>query len=229
MRWFLTIIIFLLVNPIVRGEEELVFFVREGDTTRSLTANYLIRPTAWERVVQYNYILKPGNLIRVPGDLVRREGRAFLEFASGEVSCLPAGSREWLPAVPGLILRDGDRVRIGLEGGAVLRTGREDRTVLRPATEVAYEPSRGFFSGRTNRVTVAEGTVFASTRKQAGREARFVIRTPEAELELTGTEVRIGVTPGDGSRFEVLEGEVAISTSSGKRLVPEGTGLRLEK
>ncbi len=213
----------------LRGGEEFVFFVREGDTSRSLSETYLVRPTAWERVVQYNYILKPGTLIQVPGDLVRWEERAFLEFASGDVSYLPAGSREWLPAVPGLILGNGDRVRTGLEGGAVLRTGREDRTVMRPVTEVAYEPSRGFFSGRTNRVTVAEGTVFASTRKQDDREARFVLRTPEAELELTGTEVRIGVCPRDGSRFEVLEGEVAISTPSGKRLVPEGTGLRLEK
>ncbi|MDP8237096.1 MAG: FecR domain-containing protein [Candidatus Erginobacter occultus] len=229
MRWFLTITILIFLAPVTRGEEEFVFFVREGDTARSLTENYLVRPTAWERVVQYNYILKPGNLIRVPGDLVRREEGAILECVFGEVSYLTSGSRDWLPAVPGLILLAGDRVRSGRAGSAVVRTGREDRTVLRSATEVAYEPSRGFFSGRINRVTVAGGTVIASTRKLADREARFVIKTPESELELTGTEIRVGVCPQEGSRFEVLEGEVVISTPAGKQRVPEGTGLRIEK
>ncbi len=225
MRRVLAITVLLLFAPALRGGEDFVFFVREGDTARTLTENYLVRPTAWERVVQYNYLLKPGNLIRVPADLVRNEERAFLVLVSGEVSYLPAGGREWVPAVPGLILQSGDRVRTGPAAGAVIRTGLEDRAVLRAATEVIYEPSRVFLAGRTNRVTIVEGTVVASTRKGADRDARFVLKTPGSELDLIGTELRIRVSPDGSTRFEVLEGEITVKAGRGKYTVPAEMGL----
>ncbi len=225
MRKIFVITALLLFAPALRGGEEFVFFVREGDSARSLTENYLVRPTAWERVVQYNYILKPGNLIRVPPDLVRREERAFLEFVSGEVSFIPAGGREWIPAIDGLILQDGDRVRTGPEGNAVVRTGLEDRAVLRSATEVIYEPTRGFLAGRTNRLTIVEGTVIASTRKMEDREARFVLKAPGSELDLVGTELRIRVSPGGETRFEVLDGEITVKAGREKYTVPAEMGL----
>jgi len=225
MRKYFVITVLLLFAPALRGGDEFVFFVREGDSARSLTENYLVRPTAWERVVQYNYILKPGNLIRVPADLVRNEERAFLEFVSGKTSFLPAGVRDWIPAAAGLILRDGDRVRTGPDGNAVIRTGLEDRAVLRSATEVIYEPTRGFLAGRTNRITIAEGTVIASTRKLENREARFVLQAPGSELDLVGTELRIRVSPAGGTRFEVLEGEITVKAGREKYTVPAEMGL----
>ncbi len=225
MRKIFFITALLLFAPALRGGEDFVFFVREGDTARTLTEDYLVRPTAWERVVQYNYLLKPGNLIRVPADLVRNEERAFLEFVSGKTSFLPAGSREWIPAVAGLILQDGDRVRTGPEGNAVIRTGLEDRAVLRSATEVVYQPTRGFLAGRTNRLTIVEGTVVASTRKLEDREARFVLQAPGSELDLVGTELRIRVSPGGGTRFEVLDGEITVKAGREKYTVPSEMGL----
>ncbi len=225
MRKIFVIIVLLFLAPALRGGEDFVFFVREGDTAQTLTENYLIRPTAWERVVQYNYLLKPGNLIRIPEELARKEERAFLSLVSGQVSYLPAGSREWIPAVTGLILLKGDRVRTGLDGNAVIRTGLEDRAVLRSATEVIYEPTRGFLAGRTNRLTIIEGSVIASTRKLEDRDARFVLKAPGSELDLVGTELRIRVRPDGSTRFEVLDGEITVKTGSGKYTVPAEMGL----
>ncbi len=195
------IILFLIVITVfipatLPAEDDLIFIVRPGDTERSLTENYLVRPTAWERVVQYNYLLKPGGTIKVPADLVRKEESAFLVSFSGEVEFRQADRRDWMPAVAGLILRKGDAVRTGTDSGAVLRMGRDDQVVLRGESEVIFDPYRRFLSGRTNRVLVTAGTVLASTRKSDDREARFEIKTPAAEMELTGTLVRTSVATG---------------------------------
>ena len=136
MKQILLIIISIIVSIPVSGqaEDELVFIVREGDTARSLTGRYLVRPTAWERVVQYNYILKTGNLIRVPADLIKRDGKAFLSSVFGDVKVKPAGDSEWETAIDGLIIRKDDTIRTGLGSGVVLRMGREDQAILRSGT-----------------------------------------------------------------------------------------------
>lgn len=225
----LTLIIIILSFPVSGlAEDELVFIVREGDTARSLTSRYLVRPTAWERVVQYNYILKAGNLIRVPSDLIRRDGKAFLSSVSGDVKVKPAGRKEWEPAIDGLVIRKDDTIRTGPRSGAVLRMGREDEAILRSDTEVVFESYKKLLSGKANRVTITAGTVLASTRKSEDRKARFEIRTPDSELELTGTIIRAKVDSAGKTQFEVLQGEIAVKSGGGEILVDDESGIRVE-
>jgi len=230
MKQILLIIISIIVSIPVSSlaEDELVFIVREGDTARSLTGRYLVRPTAWERVVQYNYILKPGNLIRVPAELIKSEGKAFLSSIFGDVKVKSSGGSEWVKAIEGIILRDGDTVRSGLESGAVMRMGREDEVVMRSSTEVAFEPYNKLLSGKANRITINSGTILASTRKREDREFRFEIRTPDSELELTGTMIRAKVNSAGKTQFEVLHGETVIK-SGGREVVVDGeSGIVVE-
>jgi len=223
MKQILLIIISIIVSIPVSGlaEDELVFIVREGDTARSLTGRYLVRPTAWERVVQYNYILKPGNLIRVPADLITSDGKAFLSSVFGDVKVKPAGGSEWEPAIDGLIISKDDSIRTGPGSGAVLRMGRDDQAILRSETEVVFEPYKSILSGKANRLAINAGTVLASTRKSEDREARFEIRTPDSELELTGTMIRAKVNSEGHSQFEILHGETVIK-SGGREVVVDG-------
>ena len=230
MKQILLIIISIIVSIPVSSlaEDELVFIVREGDTARSLTGRYLVRPTAWERVVQYNYILKPGNLIRVPAELIKSEGKAFLSSIFGDVKVKSSGGSEWVKAIEGIILRDGDTVRSGLESGAVMRMGREDEVVMRSSTEVAFEPYNKLLSGKANRITINSGTILASTRKREDREFRFEIRTPDSELELTGTMIRAKVNSAGKTQFEVLHGETMIKAGGREILVDGESGIRIE-
>ena len=206
MKQILLIIISIIVSIPVSGmaEDELVFIVRDGDTARSLTGRYLVRPTAWERVVQYNYILKPGNLIRVPAELIKSEGKAFLSSVFGDVKVKSAGSSEWEPAIDGLILRKYDTLRTGIGSGVVLRMGREDQVILRSETEVVFELYKRLLAGKANRITINAGTVLASTRKREDREFRFEIRTPDSEVELTGTMIRAKVNSDGRTQFETV-------------------------
>ncbi|MEA1928299.1 MAG: FecR domain-containing protein [Candidatus Auribacterota bacterium] len=210
------------------AEEEYLFVVRKGDTARTVTEQHLVRPTAWERVVQYNYILKPGNLIRVPVELVDRKGKAFLSSVFGDVKVRQSGGSGWIKAIDGLIVSKGDLLRTGLDSGVVLRMGREDEVVLRSETEVVFEPYKGFITGRANRIKVNSGTILASTRKREDREVRFEIRTPDSELEMTGTTIRIKVDSAGQTQFEVLRGEVMIETGGREMVVDGETGIAVE-
>jgi hypothetical protein len=210
------------------AEEEFLFVVRKGDTARSITERCLVRPTAWERVVQYNYILKPGNLIRVPAELIKSEGKAFLSSVFGDVKVKSSGGSEWVRAIDGIILRNGDTVRSGLESGAVMRMGRDDEVVMRSSTEVAFEPYNKLLGGKANRITINSGTILASTRKREDREFRFEIRTPDSELELTGTTIRAKVNSAGKTQFEVLHGETMIKAGGREILVDGESGIRIE-
>jgi len=227
MKNILLIIISIIAYVPVSGlaADELVFIVREGDTARSLTGRYLVRPTAWERVVQYNYILKPGNLIRVPDELIKIEGKAFLSSIFGDVKVKSSGGSEWVKAIDGIILRNGDTVRSGLESGAVMRMGRDDEVVMRSSTEVAFEPYNKLLGGKANRITINSGTILASTRKREDREFRFEIRTPDSELELTGTMIRAKVNSDGTTQYEVLHGETLIKSGGKEEVVSGESGI----
>jgi len=211
------------------AEEDYFFVVRKGDTARTVTDRYLVRPTAWERVVQYNYILKPGNLIRVPAELIESEGKAFLSSVFGDVKVKSAGVGEWEPAINGLILRKDDIVRTGIDSGAVMKMGREDRAILRSETEVVFEPYKKLLSGKANRITVNAGTILASTRKREDREFRFEIRTPDSEVELTGTAIRAKVNSDGKTQFEVLHGETVIKSGGREVVVGGESGIAIKK
>ena len=231
MKNVLLILILVVIYIPVSGlaEDELVFMVREGDTARSLTERYLVRPTAWDRVVQYNYILKPGNTIRVPAELIKSDGKAFLDSILGDVKVKSAGSSEWIPAIDGTILRKNDIVRTGPGSGVVLRMGREDQAILRSETEIVFEPYKKLLAGKANRITINAGTVLASTRKLEDRKVRFEIRTPDSELELTGTMIRAKVNSQGQTQFEVLHGETVIKSGGREVLVDGESGISIKE
>ena len=207
------------------AEEEYLFVVRKGDTARTVTERYLVRPTAWERVVQYNYILKPGNLIRVPTELIKSEGKAFLSSVFGDVKVKSTEGSEWVKAIDGLIIRKDDIVRTGADSGVVLRMEREDQAILRSETEIVFEPYKKLLNGKANRIMINAGTVLASTRKREDREVRFEIRTPDSELELTGTMIRAKVNSAGRTQFEVLHGATVIKTGGREVLVDGESGI----
>jgi len=207
--------------PLPMRAEEYVFIVRDGDTSRTVTERYLVRPTAWERVVQYNYILKPGNSIRVPIDLVRKEGAAFIDSLYGDVRVKSASDQVWAPAPPGLILRDGDSVKTGLDSGVVLMMGEGGEAILRGETTVVYQPYSKLLGGAVNRLNVLHGFVEARIPPEENREVGYEIETPGSLLVLKGTKLRIKVDEDNLTQYEVLEGEIAIK-SSGRRYLVEG-------
>jgi hypothetical protein len=209
----------------IRAEEEFVFIVRDGDTARILTERNLVRPTAWERVVQYNYILKPGNVIRVPTELVRKEGAAFITDLYGTVQVKSSADPVWIPAPTGLILRAGDSVKTGLDSGVVLALGEGGEAILRGETTVVYQPYSKLLSGPVNRLSVLQGFVEARIPPADNREVNYEIETPGSILKLKGTKLRIKVSKDSLTQFEVLEGDIYVNSSGRKCLVGSDAGI----
>lgn len=228
MKKGIIISLLIFISPTVQAaEDEYTFVVREGDSARSLTERYLVRPTAWERVVQYNYILKPGNLIKVPARLVAKDGMAFIKIAYGEAVVKVKGEREWRPAVDGLILGEGDAMKTGPASGMVVVMGEGGTAILGNETEVMYEPYSRLFAGRVNRLNILRGEVEALIPPAADREAGYEIVTLDTQMLLKGTRLRTKVGDGGGTRLEVLEGEVTVDSSGEKFVVEEGMGAVL--
>jgi len=209
----------------IRADEEFVFIVRDGDSARTVTERYLVRPTAWDRVVQYNYILKPGNVIRVPVELVRKTGAAFIASFYGDVQVKSASYPAWEPAPPGLILRDGDSVKTGLDSGVVLVMGEGGEAILRGETEVIYQPYSRILTGWVNRLDILKGEVEAIIPLKSDRRADYEIVTPDSRLSLKGTRLRVKVEDRVGTHLEVLEGEVDTEFSGEKFVIKAGTGI----
>ena len=207
--------------PLPIRAEEFVFVVRDGDTARTVTERYLVRPTAWERVVQYNYILKPGSLIKVPAELVRKTGAAFIETLYGDVMVKSVEDPVWISAPIGLILRGGDSVKTGPGSGAVLVLGEGGEAILRGETIVVYQPYSKLLAGRVNRLNLIQGIMEARIPPEEDREARYEIETPGYILELKGTQLRIKIGKDNLTQFEVLKGEITVN-SSGRRYLVEG-------
>ncbi len=225
-RLFITALIVLFSSPVLwAGEDEYVFVVRQNDTARSLTESYLVRPTAWERVVQYNYLLKPGNFLKVPPELARKEGSAFIHSPSGEVEVKLAGEKGWLIAPAGLILREGDTVRTGIDSGVVLEMGEGGVAILRGETEVVYRPYHRLLAGRVNRLSILQGRLEASIPHEYEREVGYEIETPDSVLVLCGTRLRTEVSRTGEARYEVLEGEITVDAGGRKYVVPAEVGL----
>ncbi len=225
--FFVNLIVLAIFCPELRGGEENVVIVRPGDTARKISRQYLIRPTSWERVVQYNYILKPGTAVKVPAELINVEGKAFLEFVRGGVSVKLAGEDRWIPALKGLVLRSGDRVRTDHDSTAELIFADHDRAILRSGTEIIFEYYRGMIRGRGNRLTVIRGEVLASGDGSGSHAISYEIKTPDSRGLLKGTILRIKVSKSGRTRFEVLSGELSVTTAGKTMMIPQDCGITI--
>jgi len=226
------IIITLLIAPALlpraaAGGDDCVILVRPGATARKISRDYLIRPTSWERVVQYNYILKPGTAVRVPAELIKRQGKAFLKSIQGEVFVKFKGENRWRPAVAGLVIQNGDRVRTAYDSAAEILFSDHDRALLRGQTEIEFEYHQQILQGTANCLTVIRGEVIASGNGTGKHPIRYEIKTANSRGVLKGTSLRTKVLKNGEARFEVLSGELSL-TSGGKTVtVPVDCGVSI--
>ena len=223
----INLIALFLLAPVVQGGEDCVVLVRPGDTARKIGEEYLIRPTSWERVVQYNYILKPGTAVKVPTELIKQEGNAFLKFIRGEVSVKPAGEDLWLPAMKGLVLQNGDRIKTGYNSTAALFFSDHDRAVLRSETEIIFKYRRHILQGGANCLTVVKGEILASGNGTGKHPVRYEVETPNSRGVLKGTVLRTKVLKSGETRFEVLSGELAVTTADKNMVIPQDCGVTI--
>ena len=211
MKKILTILLLLMaIESMATAEDDYAIPVKQGDTSTSIVESYLTGPPAWEQVKDYNHLLKPGNMVKVPSHLVNLKGKAVITLVYGEVKVKLVGEEIWVDAIPGLIIQEGDLLETGLDSGVEITMGEGDRAILRGDTSIVFNPPDNKTPSRTTLLNVIRGKVLSFIEKTPNRDLRYRIQTPTAVSLVRGTMFRTKVGDNAETIFEVLEGSVNV-------------------
>ncbi len=225
-RLFVILVLFFTLRPGAGAQEEYAIPVKPGDSSSTIIESYLNGLGAWDKVVEYNQLLRPGNLVKVPSQLVNLEGKAYISLIYGEGSVRLAGAENWIKALPGLIIQNGDTVRTGSDSGIELTMENGDRALLRELTEIQFSPVRKQ-QEKTNLLKLLQGKVISIIRRMPNRDIRYRIQTPTAVSLVRGTRFRTKITEDEKTVFEVLEGEVGVESDAGEITLEDDFGIKL--
>ena len=220
----LTIVTSLILSlwcSIVIAEEDYAIPVKQGDTSTSIVESYLTGAAAWQQVKDYNQLLKPGNMVKVPSHMVNLTGKAVISLVYGEVKVKLVGEERRITAIPGLIIQGGDSLETGLDSGVEITMEEGDRAILRGNTSVVFNPPDAKTKSATTLLNVLRGKVISFINKSPNRDLRYRIQTPTAVSLVRGTKFRTKVGDNAETIFEVLEGVVNVQ-SDGKELNLDG-------
>jgi len=143
---------------------------------------------------------------------------------TGHLYVKAAGRSKWAAVQPGLPLASGDRLKTGLEEGAVLLLDNTGGIVLEPETELAVDA----LSYEESYFTLESGAVVLKISSVASRGRRLLVRTSSLELDaLTGGLAVSCDAGGDKSFAAALEGGdgTASAVVDGKA---SGEGVQLQ-
>ncbi|MEA1927609.1 MAG: FecR domain-containing protein, partial [Candidatus Auribacterota bacterium] len=211
----------------ILAEETFSFAVRDGSTAQTLSRDYLNKPDDWKKVVEYNDLLKPGQIIKVPAELIKTGGKAFFsEVCCGSnVIVKPAGTDNLITARPGLIIEKGDYISTGLNSGAEITFANGDKAVIRQMTRLIFAPYSD--EKPTNLLKIFSGKVISLIKKTKNRDVRYEIQTPTAVSLVRGTRFRTKVDDDGETKFEVLQGVVEVETDSDDITLRENFGVKI--
>ena len=197
--------------------EDYAIPVKQGDTSTSIVESYLTGPAAWQQVKDYNQLLRPGNMVKVPSNLVDLTGKAVISLVYGEVKVKLVGEERWITAIEGLIIQKGDSLVTGLDSGVEITMKEGDRALLRGDTSIVFNPPDSNTPTGNTLLNVLRGKVISFIEKTSNRDLRYRIQTPTAVSLVRGTKFRTKVGVNAETIFEVLEGVVNVR-SDGEEL-----------
>ena len=201
------------------------FTVVRQDTLIGLSRNVLVSPGAWREVSRINKLrnpnlILPGQVLRIPARLMRtRPVPATLVGVTGDVQ---VGARA---ATPGMLLAEGEAVRTGDNGSAVIELGDRSRVQVPPSSLAELAASRqigardagppnaassgesgGWFTG-SMRLLRGSVEVFAT---KVLRVKPLEVVTPTAVIGVRGTHYRVSFDEESNrsTHSEVVEGKV---------------------
>jgi hypothetical protein len=215
----------LLIIPEAGAEDDYFIPVLPGATSTSIIESYLTGPPAWGIVVDYNRLLRPGNVVRVPANLVNLEGKAYISNRYGETEVRLSGEDSWREVLPGLIIQRGDTLRTGPRSGIEITMENGDRARLRELTTLEFIPIRE--GEKTNLLKVIRGKVISIIETAPQRDIRYRIQTPTAVSLVRGTLFRTKVDENSRTVFEVLEGTVNVQSGDEELDLESDFGVKL--
>lgn len=116
-------------------------------------------------------------------------------------------------AVPGVLVRQGDQIRTGRDGGVRLLLGGSAVVDLGANTSMVI--TRTGTSSSETKLKLWSGRLWARVSSLFGNDAKFEVESPNAVAGVRGTEFIFDVAPDGGTDITVLDGSVAVTARDG--------------
>lgn len=116
-------------------------------------------------------------------------------------------------AVPGVLVRQGDQVRTGRDGGVRLLLG--GSAVVDLGANTSMVVTRAGTSSSETKLKVWSGRLWARVSSLFGNDAKFEVESPNAVAGVRGTEFIFDVAPDGSTDITVLGGAVAVTARDG--------------
>lgn len=144
-------------------------------------------------------------------EVKRSDNPEYAEIKSviGTLSIFQGESGEAINGLPGMILRKGDRLKLGGQSKALIQLTDGSHIYINEDTEMVLGDEK-------HSLSMPAGEFFAMMKPQ--RE-RFTIHTPAAVLGVVGTDFDTHVSKDNRTTLKVLKGTVSYKNESGEVLV----------
>ena len=222
--------------PTIEKTPAIAVTVQKHDVLIRICERFLADPSQWPKVAKFNRLsepdkIRPGQTIWIPNELLRGiplDGRA--SYVKGDVTVFSPDRPSWEPLAPGMILKEGQKLRTGGNGSLEVRYDDGATLYLRPDTQVTITSA----IERIDNITIRSfflkvGKVVSTIRNATGKEQRFELKTPSTTGAARGTWFRMAVDQESASRCEVLGGTVEVAGASEQVLVEQGMGTVVTK
>jgi hypothetical protein len=208
-----------------------VHVTQGGDTLIGLGRRLLVEPGAWPELARINRIADPkripvGTALAIPLRLLRSSALDVrVEQVRGDVRVGQTG------LASGARLSEGDEVRTGADGSAVLQLADGSLLRLAAGSSLRIDAARRLPDVARTRsgVSLQSGRVEVQTPKSIDGKPSFEVRTPQGVLGVRGTAFRVAADTAAGlTRGEVLEGAVEAAAGSTARRLEAGFGTAID-
>lgn len=216
------------------GKNDLRYVYQSGDTPELIQKSMLKPSKSWGDIAQYNNfdsnrVPEAGSLLRIPHKWLRAENRTAQAMSvDGKVFVKRNRQTRMTPLKANVPLMPGDEV-LTRKGSALLKMPDGSIVRLEPETSLVLNKLSQKASSTQNdtEMRLNKGGVMGKIPKMT-QGSEFKITTPSAVAAIRGTNFRLRTDP-EGSKLEVLNGEVEFSHDHGDLSVGSGTGAIIKK
>jgi len=137
---------------------------------------------------------------------------ANVSSAVGDVTVVLKGSSTPLALSTNKKVKEGDTVRTGPDGAAILAWMDGTKVHMGPNTELEVMKC---FSKKGQDISLFKlkgGEIWSRISKRLSRESKFEVETPSAVAGVRGTIFSLAVTPSGGARLSVFSGRVDLKS-----------------
>ncbi|HWQ28658.1 MAG TPA: FecR domain-containing protein [Dehalococcoidia bacterium] len=149
---------------------------------------------------------------------------AFLSVVGGDVSVREAGSGSFRPGVDGEELHEGDTVRTGVDGRAVVTLFDGSTQSLEPEGEITIERvDRTAGDGLSGVIRQAAGATWSSVYRGSQAPADFSVETPAVAATVRDTMFRVFVLDSGATEVWTRQGAVIVEGANVSQSVAAGS------